>query len=242
MALDFGTPAQPKGQRADRESVTYYDDHDRPYEVTIQKRNLSPVSIPIALFEAPFYVPTQYLTPKRDPRRGTIILGRFQIDYESWIAEIRDNHSMYRSNLRALCEKFTPNQVTEALQHPERFPQIIELAGYPPLSENFVRALRVGNPWATGAIDGDPSDLVNARGERIFSDEDVRSLEAYVRKHEPLVGELAEDTELFGLGGDNSVAQAQAAHPDDAAAFSAPAGAPRTPRLRTKKGRVTAEA
>lgn len=180
-----------KGQPKDRQGTTYYDDFGRPYSVEIDRRSMAPVGLPTARFKAPFYVPYQHLKVRDEQ------LGRFFIDFDAWIQEARNARDERNQQLQVLARQMAPNNVAQVLAKPEDFPMVLEALGPEPLSDRFIRALKVGHKWATGEVEADPATLINGRGERIFSDADIAGLDRYRNAHRTLADQLAGDEDEF---------------------------------------------
>ena len=180
-----------KGQPKDRAGTTYYDDFGRPYSVEMDRRTMASVGLPTPRFRAPFYVPFQHLKERPDQ------LGRFFIDFDAWILEVRQAQDERGRQLQRLARDMAPNSVGDVLANPRQFPAIMVALGDEPLSDRFIRALRVGHPWATGEEEGDPATLLNRKGERLFSDSDIASLERFRNVHRTLATQLATDDDEF---------------------------------------------
>lgn len=180
-----------KGQPKDRAGTTFYDDFGRPYSVEMDRRTMASVGLPTPRFAAPFYVPFQHLKERPDQ------LGRFFIDFEGWIQEVRNAQDERNRQLQRLAMDMAPNNVGDVLANPRHFPAILRALGDEPLSDRFIRALRVGHPWATGEAQADPTTLVNRRGERLFSDADLASLERFRHVHRSLSAQFAADDDEF---------------------------------------------
>lgn len=220
-----------KGQPKDRYGTRLVDDFGRPYDVELDRRTMAPVGLPTPRFRAPFYVPPQYLTVKPDH------LGRLFINFEQWLADTREAHAQRDRMLEALAKDMFPNNMAEAITHPEQFPALVRALGDAPLSERFVRALAAGNPWATGEVEADPHTLVNRRGARLFSDAEIAVLDRMTKPAVSLAEQMAEDAEEFALAGEEE--EGYRANDEDVEEF---AGAALTPRQRRRLQRAAARA
>lgn len=180
-----------KGQPKDRHGTRLYDDFGRPYDVELDRRTMDPVGLPTPRFTAPFYVPVQHLKTKAGH------LGRYFIDFAEWLQTLAEANREREVQRQALAKDMFPNNMAEALEHPERFPALERALGPSPLSDRFVRALRAGHPWATGELEADPATLTNKRGERIFSEADLASLARWQQKHQTMAQQLEDDADEF---------------------------------------------
>lgn len=140
---------------ADRVRVgTFRDQHGRTYSTMVDKETGDPAAplTPVS-FRAPFpalYPPAKYQTFPRDQ------MGVMVIDYDQWIVDLSDAWKGYREELLFWARKEFGGAAIRAVE--EGHPKLRELAGPPPASVEFVRAMKAGvSKWVLGIAKPDGS-------------------------------------------------------------------------------------
>lgn len=122
-----------------RKTMTWPDQHGRPYEVIIDQESMTWCAPPIAKFRTPLEVPISYLVPERDAT-GEIVVGSVVVDYPRWFAD----WSAAERGREQTMQDFR-------VKHPHASDaDLVGLIGDAPQSSEFVRAARAGNRWVLG--------------------------------------------------------------------------------------------
>ena len=131
----------------------FRDQHGRPYSTQVDKETGDPAApLTPTNWRAPF--PALYPAPKYQtfPRDS---MGMMVIDYDRWLIDVSDAWKEYSQELQFWARKEYGGAAMRALE--EGNPRLRELAGPPPASVEFVRAMRAGNKWALGILKPDGS-------------------------------------------------------------------------------------
>lgn len=137
-----------------RQSITYFDQHGRPWLTVIdtQTRTLGskPSIAPCTPFmpqgwSAPLDVPQKYL---RIPE-GSI--GRIEIDYDQWIADAREAERDREDNIRVAAMAMYGQGSAAILKNPT--PELLNYIGRGPIPVLFVQAAKSNkNSWILGKM------------------------------------------------------------------------------------------
>jgi len=124
------------------------DQHGRHWSTQLDQATLHPAT-PITPdgWDAPFamlYPPTKYLTfPKA-------AFGRLTIDYDRWLIDAADAEKEYRNWLLQVARTQFGAAALQKIQ--ENDADLRRLAGPPPASMEFIKAMKAGNKWALGLL------------------------------------------------------------------------------------------
>jgi hypothetical protein len=124
----------------------FRDQHGRQYSTMVDKETGDPAAplTPVD-FRAPFpslYAPAKYQTFPPDQ------MGVMLIDYDRWIVDTSDAWRSYEQELMFWARKEFAGGAMRAIE--EGNPKLRELAGPPPASVEFIKAMKSGNKWALG--------------------------------------------------------------------------------------------
>ena len=126
----------------------FRDQHGRPYSTAVDKETGDPAApLTPAGWKAPFpalYPAAQYQTFPREQ------MGLRVIDDDRWIVDVADGWKQYREELLFWARKEFGGAAIRAVD--EGHPKLRELAGPPPASVEFVKAMKAGNKWALGLL------------------------------------------------------------------------------------------
>lgn len=126
--------------------MVYRDQHGRRYGTKVDKDTGDPAAPLTPMdFRAPFpalYPPAKYMTFPPDEA------GLLLIDYDRWLVDVSDAWRGYEQELLFWARKEFAGGAMRAIE--EGNPRLRELAGPPPASVEFVKAMKAGNKWALG--------------------------------------------------------------------------------------------
>lgn len=129
------------------------DQHGRDYSTQVDKETGHPATPLTAVgWKPPFptlYPPAKYLTVQ--PGRA----GRLLVDYDRWLIDARDAEKEYSVWVLQVARQQFGAAALQRIQ--ERDADLRRLAGPPPASVEFVKAMKAGNKWALGMLRMDGS-------------------------------------------------------------------------------------
>lgn len=134
-----------------RQSVTYHDQHGRPWIAIIDTQSRGSEGLPRISpctplqpkdWTAPLDVPQKYLTIPE----GT--LGRVEIDYQAWYDDAVAGEREREDIIRVAAMAMYGQQSAAAIKNPP--PELVAYVGRGPIPSTFIRAARAENRWVLG--------------------------------------------------------------------------------------------
>lgn len=131
----------------------FRDQHGRPWSTAVDKETGDPAApLTPAGWKAPFpalFPPAHVMTFPPDA------MGLMVIDYDRWIVSCSEAWRAYQDELMFWARKEFGGAAIQAVD--KAHPKLREMAGPPPASVEFLKAMKAGNKWALGLLRPDGS-------------------------------------------------------------------------------------
>lgn len=220
MTDALGATIKRKSQQDYRRAAVLRDQHGRKWGTQIESETMEPC---VAMTPFGWSAPLAALVP---PQKYLLTSGTefgvITVDYDRWIIDLSDAEREYRDHLLQTARQHFGAAAMRAID--ERDPKLKQLAGPPPSSSTYVKAMKAGTskwvlgipkpdgtrypmpPWAVGELDSlKPVETYGGTGVDLGGDDGTQYLDV----------EDGSDAELAIAAAERMAAAAQYADLDD---------------------------